>query len=507
MKKKFILWLLVLAFLLPVVAVPGSASRDEYHDDYIEPMSLYEHFYLSKSDCGSLCFMVDSRNYAMGIIMVLYPTSLTGQESKETLRAKAIDLIEAEADAELRLDQLSNASLNQWFHFELDGKQLESGSYLFAAYLYSYSSKDGTLFDVEIHPDFDTLYVTDVYVVDEPVPATGANFYLCDKYGENRKPVTELEFDLDMAWSTVFLGADLAPFNSTGGFYLDFIQLGNSYPVGPDRMFPTYMTCGYPITIYSCGTGVLGAVWRSSNKDSEYQIGPFPITVTVPCKPDAGNTEVTREHTATQPGELTGPCKSCGEPATMPYAPIFTDTYPNEYYAPAVDYCYEQQLFRGTSEDKFSPKMTMSRGMVVTVLHRLAGSPSTSGLKNEFTDVAEDQYYADPIKWATANGIVNGMGGGKFQPNTNVTREQLAAILYRYAQFAGMDMTVTGDGLAKFTDRNTVSDYALTPMAWAVDRGLINGVTTTTLQPRGNALRAQVATIIYRYVLSVVNPA
>lgn len=272
-------------------------------------------------------------------------------------------------------------------------------------------------------------------------------------------------------------------------------------------MVPTYMTCGYPVWINSCGTGKIGIVWRSSNKDTDYQIGPFPITVTVPCKPDTTNAEVTQEHTATQPGELTGPCRSCGEPATMPYAPIFTDTYPNEYYAPAVDYCYEQQLFRGTSEDKFSPNMAMSRGMVVTVLYRLAGSPSTSGLKNEFTDVAEGQYYADPIKWATANGIVNGMGGGKYQPNTNVTREQLAAILYRYAQFTGMDMTVTGDGLAKFTDRNTVSDYALTPMVWAVDRGLINGVTTTTLQPRGNALRAQVAAIIYRYVLSVANPA
>lgn len=506
MKRKLILWFLALALLLPLVSVPISASRDEYYDDFIEPMTIYDHFYISRSDSGSLMFIVDSRNRAMGISMGLYPVQLTGQESKDQLKAMAKELVEDEVEPELPHNQFSTLPYCDRFEYKISGEQLNAGSYLFVAYLYDYSMKDGRLENLVRYPDLDTLYVTDVHVVNDPVPCTGARFFLCDQYGENREYVTALELELDIM-SAVFLCAERTPYNGTGAFYLDFIPLDEACPVDPFRMFPTYMTCGYPIWVSSCGTGTLGAVWRTSNNDTEYQIGPFPITVTVPCKPDENNVEVTRERTATQPGQLTGPCKSCGEPATMDWAPIFTDTDPHEYYAPAVDYCYEKQLFRGISEDKFSPTLAMSRGMVVTVLYRLAGSPSTTGLQSAFTDVEESQYYTEPVKWAAANGIVNGMGNGKFQPNTNVSREQLAAILYRYAQLTGMDMTVSGGGLTKFTDRSTISDYAATPMAWAVDRGLINGITTTTLHPRGNALRAQVATIIYRYVNAVVDPA
>lgn len=505
MKKRMILWFMVLTLLLPLVSASTFASRTEIYDEYIEPMSDYDHFYLAKSDYGEMSFVLDTRNEVLGIATGFYPMSLTGQETKETLKAIAKELIEDGTPLLLGSNQYFTISYNtDLFSVSLDGKRLETGSYLFIAYMYSFKLKDGWE-AADCKPRPETLYVTDIHVVEEPVACTGANFYLCDKYGENRQPVTELILDLDMKLP-YFLVAKPTPFNATGAFYLDIIQLGDTYPVGAYRMVPTYMACGNPIWVQSCGTGTLGAVWRMEKYAEDYLLGPIPINVTVPCKPEENNVTVTRERTATQPGELTGPCKSCGAPATMDWAPIFTDTYPQEYYAPAVDYCYEQQLFRGTSVDKFSPSLAMRRGMVVTVLYRLAGSPDTTGLQSAFSDVAEGQYYTAPIKWASANGIVNGMGGGKFQPNTNVSREQIAAILYRYAQFTGMDTTVSGDGLTKFTDRDSISDYALAPMAWAVESGLINGITTTTLQPRGNALRAQVATIVYRYVNAVPAP-
>ena len=143
----------------------------------------------------------------------------------------------------------------------------------------------------------------------------------------------------------------------------------------------------------------------------------------------------------------------------------------------------------------------MTRAMLVTVLYRLDGQKEPTGA-NPFTDVEPDSWYTEAVIWAVENEIVLGMGDGTFAPEAEITREQMAAILYRYAAYRGDDMTTDAD-LAAFPDEKTVSSYACEPLAWAVDRGLINGVAQggeSWLEPQAGATRAQVATILMRFM-------
>jgi len=180
----------------------------------------------------------------------------------------------------------------------------------------------------------------------------------------------------------------------------------------------------------------------------------------------------------------------------------YTDVDKVAWYYEAVEYVLEKGLFVGTSDTTFSPNTVMSRAMLVTVLWRLEGEPAVSST-NSFTDVAADAWYAKPVIWANANNIVSGYGDGLFGPNDNITREQMAAILNRYASFRGYDVSATNN-LAAYTDASHVSDWALVSMKWAVGEKLITGMTTTTLVPQGNATRAQVASILMRYIENVV---
>ena len=179
-------------------------------------------------------------------------------------------------------------------------------------------------------------------------------------------------------------------------------------------------------------------------------------------------------------------------------APLpFTDVVSDAWYAQAVAYVYRQDLMSGTAQDRFSPDLASNRAMLVTILYRLAGSPAVDG-GSAFTDVAGGDWYASGVAWASANGIVTGYGDGRFGPNDPITREQMAAILYRYAGFAGQSTTGQAD-LSGYTDAGQVSPYAAEAMGWAVDRGLITGVSAGTLAPGGSATRAQVATILMRF--------
>jgi uncharacterized repeat protein (TIGR02543 family) len=180
----------------------------------------------------------------------------------------------------------------------------------------------------------------------------------------------------------------------------------------------------------------------------------------------------------------------------------YTDVDVSAWYYEAVEYALEKGLFVGTSETTFSPNTAMSRAMLVTVLWRMESEPAVISA-NSFTDVAADAWYAKPVLWANANNIVSGYGGGLFGPDDNITREQMAAILNRYAGFKGYDVSVA-DNLAVYADAGHVSDWALASMKWAVGEKLITGMTTTTLVPQGNATRAQVATILMRYIENVV---
>ena len=175
----------------------------------------------------------------------------------------------------------------------------------------------------------------------------------------------------------------------------------------------------------------------------------------------------------------------------------FTDVASDAWYAQAVAYVYRQGLMSGTAQDRFSPDLTTNRAMLVTILYRLAGSPTVDG-GSAFTDVAGGDWYASGVAWASANGIVTGYGDGRFGPNDPITREQMAAILYRYAGFAGQSTAGQAD-LSGYTDAGQVSPYAAEAMGWAVDRELITGVSAGTLAPGGSATRAQVATILMRF--------
>lgn len=207
--------------------------------------------------------------------------------------------------------------------------------------------------------------------------------------------------------------------------------------------------------------------------------------------------------TATQPAQSVGPCGRCGNAhAVNVYEPaVFADTVWDAWYAEHVDYVYEQGLMNGTGEHSFSPDSTVTRAMVVTVLHRMQGAPKPEG-ESGFTDVPAGQWYTDAVAWARAEGIITGYPDGSCRPGSSITREQLATILYRYTAACG-ETPVSGAELSGFPDAGQVQGYALEGMRWAIAAGLINGVASggkSFLRPGSNATRAQFATIISRFV-------
>ena len=178
----------------------------------------------------------------------------------------------------------------------------------------------------------------------------------------------------------------------------------------------------------------------------------------------------------------------------------FTDVRESDWFYEDVAFAYENGLFAGTSDTTFSPNASMTRAMLVTVLYRLEGQPAVNG-RSGFSDVQYNGYYEDAVTWAADNGIVNGTSTTTFSPNANVTREQMAAILYRYAQYKKYN-TAASASLNGFTDHASVSGYAAASLEWAVAEKLING-SAGKLMPTGNATRAQVAAILHRFVENV----
>ena len=178
----------------------------------------------------------------------------------------------------------------------------------------------------------------------------------------------------------------------------------------------------------------------------------------------------------------------------------FNDVSANDWFASAVDYVTGKGMMNGTAANTFSPKANTTRGMVVTVLYRLENQPSTSAAS--FTDVASGAYYANAVAWANANGIVSGYGSGKFGPNDKVTREQLAAILYRYAQYKKYDVS-GAKSLDGYTDAQSVSSYAVPALQWANAVGVVTGKSGNKLDPKGNATRAEVAAMLMRFCENV----
>lgn len=177
--------------------------------------------------------------------------------------------------------------------------------------------------------------------------------------------------------------------------------------------------------------------------------------------------------------------------------PPFTDISHTDWFYVSARYVYNNGLFKGTSETEFAPQSAMSRAMLATVLYRMEGQPSVN-FEETFTDVERDLWYTNAILWASEKNIVKGYGDGIFAPDTFITREQIAVMLHRYAKWKALVSEVNKTTL-NFTDAREISDYALESITWAVAKGLIKGNTETTINPRGIATRAEVATMLQRF--------
>lgn len=221
-----------------------------------------------------------------------------------------------------------------------------------------------------------------------------------------------------------------------------------------------------------------------------------------------GEWTVTKEATCFEDGEETRTCSVCQAVETRPIfanpdhcpSKAFTDLDAKAWYHEGVDYVLTNGLMNGVGGGKFEPDGQLTRAQLVTVLYRAAGEPDTGKQVNPFTDVPDDTWYTKAVIWAANNGIVNGVAKNTFAPDDSITREQIAAMLYRYA---GAE-AAKEDKLSAFPDAAKVSDWAKEALNWAVASGLINGVAdangTASLEPQATATRAQIATILMRWL-------
>ena len=242
-------------------------------------------------------------------------------------------------------------------------------------------------------------------------------------------------------------------------------------------------------------------------------------TYTAPIDHNWDEGKVASAPTLTETGILVQTCVNCGatKETTIPMltscdggngcpGKAYVDVPDASHWAHVgIDFVLKAGLFYGTSETTFDPDATMTRAMLVTVLYRLEGKPETNA-ENPFEDIADGMWYTDAVVWAAENGIVNGVAANIFDPDGEITREQMAAILYRYTKFKGLTLN-DGDYVEEYPDINKVSPYAAEAMRWANAEGLINGMSngeTVLLVPDGNATRAQVAAILMRFVQNVL---
>lgn len=181
----------------------------------------------------------------------------------------------------------------------------------------------------------------------------------------------------------------------------------------------------------------------------------------------------------------------------------FVDLDPDKYYHEGIDYVLNKGYMIGMNETQFGPKVPVNRAMVVVVLHRMAGEPQATAAE-PFADVDEDDYYYDAVAWAAEVGIAKGMTETVFGPKLEVTREQMVVFFARFAEFCGVTVEAKGD-LSAYTDADQVGSFAVESMTWAVEVGLIKGMSETKLGPKGNTLRAQLAVVIHRFATAILD--
>lgn len=213
----------------------------------------------------------------------------------------------------------------------------------------------------------------------------------------------------------------------------------------------------------------------------------------------AGNlTEATRTVKVEKPGTPTPPTPTPPDPPQPVIELPFTDVAKGTWYYDAVKFMYENGLMAGTGEDTFSPNMTTTRGMIVTILWRLEEKPEST-TPMTFADVKPGAFYSDAVRWAAEQGIVKGKSATSFAPDDPVTRQELAAILYRYAQLSGRGDILNGTEILRFPDTGEVADWAKEAMTWTVDQEIISGRGNGFLVPKANSTRAEAASMLMRY--------
>ena len=327
-------------------------------------------------------------------------------------------------------------------------------------------------------------------------------------------------------WTYPTNGTVTANSTSSGAYYISNAAKGTTYdfvaqwsynvPVVPDDNTPSYSggssssETSYSNTIDASDGGSVKVSPRTPSRGETVTITPTPDTgyevdEVIVTDRNGDEVEVTANRNGTytfeQPrGRVTIEVTFVRTGGTVGTAP-FLDVAEDAWYADAVAYVYDNGLMSGTSTTLFSPNATTTRGMIVTMLYRLEGEPRISS-GSVFDDVDAGMYYADAVAWASQNDIVTGYDEATFGPNNAITREQMAAILYRYAQYKGYRTTADAD-LSGYVDADSVSSYALASLQWAHAAGLVTGTSSNTLTPDGSATRAQVATIFMRFMEDV----
>lgn len=236
---------------------------------------------------------------------------------------------------------------------------------------------------------------------------------------------------------------------------------------------------------------------KVEDKDDKYtfRMANCDVTVTVTFK-EEGKTE-DKEETTTEETET--------EETTKPETITFSDVKESDWFYKGVSYVVENGMMNGVGDNQFAPNAPLTREMLAVVLYNMEKQPESTGV-NPFADVKADMWYTDAIVWANANGIVAGYDDSTFGLGDSITREQLATILYRYAQLKDYDVTEKAD-LTGYTDSTAISGYAVEAMQWANANGIVNGMTETTLAPQGTATRAQVATMLMNFCENVATKA
>lgn len=279
-------------------------------------------------------------------------------------------------------------------------------------------------------------------------------------------------------------------------------QAGQTVPdpswTSTDAFQSLYLRSGETVTL-SAGSGM---VWYSGAGASTSTLLDITAGAELPA---GGSLSVGHRYLAELETVVTATVSSsCGAEGlwkttatgTPPVPSVFSDVPADAWYLDAVNYVTQQGLFTGVTSTTFEPETTMSRAMLVTVLHRIALLPQTAAV-NPFRDVVENEWYTNGVIWASQAGIVNGTSDTTFEPNSGVTREQIAVLLYRFSAYYGYDVSARAS-LTGFSDSQQVSEFAQEELSWAVAEGLMVG-SDGRLNPTGSASRAEVATLLQRY--------